>query len=101
MKPIVSATTALQKPEAATPAPPAKPNEKALKAAKEFESMLLQHLLESMQKTAELGGKSHANSAYQSMATQALAEGIERGGGLGLADLVAKTLQSEISRGKP
>jgi Rod binding domain-containing protein len=100
MKPIVSAATALQKPEATAPEPPAKPSEKAVKAAQEFESMLLQHMLESMQKTAELGGK-HENNGYQSMATQALAEGIERGGGLGLADLVAKTIQGEISRGKP
>ena len=75
-----------------------KPSDKALKAARDFESMLLRHMLESMQKTAEMGGKKQTNSAYQSMAVEALADGIEHGGGLGLADLVAHTLESEISR---
>lgn len=79
-------------------APPKRPlDEKALKAAKQFESLLLRHMLESMQKTAEVGGKSHTGSAYQSMATEALADGIEQGGGLGLADLVAHTLQAEVA----
>ncbi len=76
---------------------PAKVDEKAAKAAKQFESMMLEHMLEAMQKTAQLGGKEHQNSAYMSMATEALADGIERGGGLGLADLVAHSLQSELT----
>jgi Rod binding domain-containing protein len=99
MKPVELSPAALQKAEPATPQPPAKPSEKALKAARDFEAIMLRHMLESMQKTAELGGKSHANSAYQSMATEALADSIERGGGLGLADLVAHTLEGEISKG--
>ena len=78
--------------------PAAKVSEKALKAAREFESMLLKHMLESMQKTARVGSKEKSsNSAYQSMAVEALADGIERGGGLGLADLVARSLEAEIS----
>jgi Rod binding domain-containing protein len=74
-----------------------KPDEQALKAAREFESLLLRHMLEAMQKTAHIGAKeSNSATAYQSMAVEALADGVERGGGLGLADLVAKSLQSEI-----
>lgn len=95
---------ALNRAAAPTPAAdaqtPAKPDEKAIKAAKQFESMMLQHMLEAMQKTAQLGGKDHQNSAYMSMATEALADGIERGGGLGLADLVAHSLQSELAASK-
>jgi Rod binding domain-containing protein len=101
MKPVALPPAALDPSGAALPQAAATPGEKSLKAAREFESILLRHMLESMQKTAELGGKSHTNSAYQSMATEALADGIERGGGLGLAELVAKTLEGEISGSKP
>lgn len=82
----------------AKPDAPQKPGAETLKAAREFESLLLRHMLESMQKTAHVGkSESRANSGYQSMAVDALADGIERGGGLGLADLIAKTLESEMS----
>ena len=98
IKPIDLSPAALGAAPGVHPAAPQKASEKALKSAREFESMLLRHMLESMQKTAELGGKKHTDSAYQSMAVEALADGIEHGGGLGLADLVAHTLESEISR---
>ena len=77
-----------------------KPSEKALKAAREFESLLLRHVLESMQKTANVGkSEKSSSSAYQSMAVEALADSVTRGGGLGLADLIAKTLESEARSG--
>lgn len=101
MKPLEGATVALQKPDTALQAPAAKPSEKALKAARDFEGIMVRHMLESMQKTTGVNGKSHENSGYQSMATEALADSIVRGGGLGLADLIAHTLEGEISRGKP
>jgi len=97
MSPIALSTTTLQQASGPDAPNPSKPDEKAVKAAKQFESMMLQHMLESMQKTAQLGGKDHQNTAYMSMATEALADGIERGGGLGLADLVAHSLQSELA----
>jgi Rod binding domain-containing protein len=75
------------------------PSEKALKAAREFESMLLRHVLESLQKTTHAGKQDHSTSAYQSMAVEAMADGVTRGGGLGLADLIAKTLESEMRGG--
>ncbi len=96
MNPIALNPAALQRATAEGAQTPTKADEKAAKAAKQFESMMLQHMLEAMQKTAQLGGKEHQNSAYMSMATEALAEGIERGGGLGLADLVAHSLQGEL-----
>jgi Rod binding domain-containing protein len=100
MKPLEVATTALHQAEAPLHQPPAKPSEKAIKAARDFEAIMVRHMLESMQKTTELNGKSHANNGYQSMATEALADSIARGGGLGLADLIAHTLESEMTRGK-
>jgi Rod binding domain-containing protein len=100
MRPVAFTPAATDTQAATTPHRPAKPSEKALKAAGEFEAMMLRHMLESLQKTAHIGSsKSQSNSAYQSMAVDALADGIQRGGGLGLADLIARTLEAEISRG--
>ena len=100
MSPIALHPAALGQATAADARACAKADEKAIKAAKQFESMMLEHMLEAMQKTAQLGGKDHQNTAYMSMATEALADGIERGGGLGLADLVAHSLQSELAAQK-
>jgi Rod binding domain-containing protein len=97
MNPIALNPAALERATASDASNAPKIDEKAAKAAKQFESMMLQHMLEAMQKTAQLGGKDHQNSAYMSMATEALADGLERGGGLGLADLVAHSLQSELT----
>jgi Rod binding domain-containing protein len=97
MNPIALNPAALQQATAEDVHASPKVDEKAAKAAKQFESMMLQHMLEAMQKTAQVGGKEHPNSAYMSMATEALADGIERGGGLGLADLVAHSLQGELA----
>ncbi len=99
MRPVAFTPVATDPQTVASPGPK-KPSEKALKAAREFEGMLLRHMLESLQKTAQMGGaKKQTNSAYQSMAVDALADGIERGGGLGMADLIARTLEAELSRG--
>jgi len=97
MKPVAFPTTTGELSQTQLAAPH-KPNDKALKAAREFESMLLRHVLESMQKASHVGGsESKSSTAYQSMAVEALADGVERGGGLGLADLIAKTLESEVT----
>jgi flagellar protein FlgJ len=99
MKPIQLPTGPGELAQAKPPANKAA-SEKALKAAREFESILLRHVLESLQKTAKVG-KSDSNSAgaYGSMAVEALADAVTRGGGLGLADLIAKTLESEVHGG--
>jgi Rod binding domain-containing protein len=98
MKPFALAPVALQNAAPTQTHTANKPSEKALKSARDFESILLRHMLESMQKTAHVGSsKSQSGTAYQSMAVEALADGIERGGGLGLADLIAKSLEGEIS----
>ena len=94
----VTFPTAAGELDAAKPEAPKKATPETLKAAREFESLLLRHMLESLQKTAHVGkSESRANSGYQSMAVEALADGIERGGGLGLSDLIAKTLESEMT----
>lgn len=57
------------------------------RAAAEMESVFVRHLLEA----AKIGGPS-AQSGYGSMAVDALASGIEQGGGLGLARRIEEAL---------
>ena len=87
---------------AEAPRPEAKADKgKALEAARQFESLLLKHVLSSLEKTASLGGpKKSSSSTYQSMAVDALADGLSKAGGLGLADLVAKMLEGEMGGAK-
>jgi Rod binding domain-containing protein len=68
---------------------------KALKAAKEFEAIFLRTLLSSLEKTTAVssGGKLNTSqSTYGSMVVGALADNISNTGGIGLADIVAKSL---------
>jgi Rod binding domain-containing protein len=72
-----------------------------LKAAQQFEALLLRNVLESLQKTTKIGGdENRSNSAYRSMAVEALADGIGAAGGIGLAELIARTLEAEVAGGR-
>lgn len=89
----VSALHALHGAAAAKQAEPVDP--KALKAAKDFEAIFLRTLLSSLEKTTSIngGGKlSTGQSTYGSMVVGALADNISSSGGIGLADIVAKSL---------
>ena len=68
---------------------------KALKAAKDFEAIFLRTLLSSLEKTTAVSGGGKLNtsqSTYGSMVVGALADNISASGGIGLADIVAKSL---------
>jgi len=83
------------------PREPAKaPSEQAVKAAREFESILLRHVLKSLEKTTSIGPASQSSSTYRSMITDALADGIGQSGGLGLADLLARDLDVKLGNDK-
>jgi len=60
--------------------------EKVQQAARDFESVLVRQLL----KATKMGGDS--KGGYGDMAVDALADGIEKGGGLGLAQCIQKAL---------
>lgn len=67
-------------------------------AAREFEAALIRQILE----TARLGGE--AGATHGSMVVDALAGAITEGGGLGLADLIARSLDASeraASEGPP
>jgi Rod binding domain-containing protein len=90
----LSGLNGLQATSEARPAEPAA-DPKALKAAKDFEAIFLRTLLSSLEKTTSVsgGGKlSTGQSTYGSMIVGAMADQISGTGGIGLADIVAKSL---------
>jgi len=95
----ISAMHALQGTGAAKQAEPVDP--KALQAAKDFEAIFLRTLLSSLEKTTSInggGGKlSTGQSTYGSMIVGALADKVSAGGGIGLADIVAKSLTAHLT----
>jgi Rod binding domain-containing protein len=88
----ISALNAVQGAGAAKQAEPV--DAKALQAAKDFEAIFLRTLLSSLEKTTSIsGGKPNTGqSTYGSMVVGALADKVSAGGGIGLADIVAKSL---------
>lgn len=73
-------------------------SQKAMKAARQFEAILLNSLLDPLQKAfASLPGDDDqpGSGEYQSMGTQALATGLANAGGLGIAPMIAHSLLKE------
>jgi flagellar protein FlgJ len=93
----IAPLSALHGPAAAKQAEPVDP--KAMQAAKEFEAIFLRTLLSSMEKTTSINGGGKLNtgqSTYGSMAVGALADSVSKSGGIGLADIVAKSLSTHL-----
>ena len=93
----ISGLDALRNASAAKPDGPVDP--KALKAAKDFEAIFLRTLLSSLEKTTSLSGGKKLDtgpSTYGGMIVGALADNISGSGGIGLADIVAKSLSAHL-----
>ncbi|MES1189405.1 MAG: hypothetical protein ABUL60_36650 [Myxococcales bacterium] len=93
----ISGLDALRNAGAAKPDGPVDP--KVLKAAKDFEAIFLRTLLSSLEKTTSISGGGKLNtgqSTYGSMVVGALADNISGSGGIGLADIVAKSLSAHL-----
>lgn len=93
----VSAFGAIRDAGAAKAEAPVDP--KALQAAKDFEAIFLRTLLSSLEKTTSISGGGKLNtgqSTYGSMVVGALADNISASGGIGLADIVAKSLSAHL-----
>ena len=84
-----SGTTDLAKARPSTPSPA-----KAQEAAQAFEAIFLRKMLESLQKTSNVSGKSSGQSLYKSMMVDAMADAMAAGGGLGLADALSRSFIS-------
>jgi len=68
-----------------------------LKAAKDFEAIFVRQMLKSLEKTTSAGAATKAapgQSTYGSMIVDTLSESISAGGGLGLADVIAKSMMA-------
>ncbi len=73
------------------------PDPAMLKAAKDFESIFVRQMLKSVEKTTAAGMGTQASagqSTYGSMIVDTLSESISKGGGLGLADVIAKSMMA-------
>ena len=73
------------------------PDPKLLKAARDFESIFVRQMLKSVEKTTAAGAtatKSAGQSTYGSMIVDSLSESISKAGGLGLADVVARSMMA-------
>lgn len=91
----------LQALQQAAPAKQVEPvDPQALKAAKEFEAIFLRTLLSSLEKTTSVSGGGKLNtsqSTYGGMVVGALADNISGSGGIGLAEIVAKSLSTHLA----
>ncbi len=73
------------------------PDPAMLKAAKDFESIFVRQMLKSVEKTTAAGMGTQASagqSTYGSMIVDTLSDSISKGGGLGLADVIAKSMMA-------
>jgi Rod binding domain-containing protein len=98
----ISALNALHGPAAAKSAEPLDP--KLVKAAKDFEAIFLRTLLSSLEKTTSVkgGGKlDTGQSTYGSMVVGAMADQISSTGGIGLGDIIAKSLAAHGATPSP
>lgn len=86
---------------ATQPAPAAAQHTQLVKAAREFEAMLMQEMLKPMRAKdplfaeADASDSSQDGGVLQGFGTQAMAEGISAGGGLGIAKLVVRQVERE------
>jgi Rod binding domain-containing protein len=73
-----------------------------LRLAKEFEQIFLRKMLSSLEKSGQQKAgvaSSTGSSAYGSMVVSALAEAVSKGGGFGLAELIAKASSQPLAAG--
>ena len=87
--PALAARPAAAAEAASRKAPPSDP--RLAKAAQDLEGIFVRQLVAA----AKLGGKS-GDSGYGAMATDALATGIQSGGGLGLARRIEEALSASL-----
>ena len=84
-------------PQAPAPATGA-PSKKLLRVAEQFETVLLNDLLGSLEKTfASVPGEkdSPGSSEYSYLGTQALASGVAAGGGFGIAAMIVRNVMKQ------
>ena len=66
-----------------------------LRLAREFEQIFIRKMLSSLEKAGQKDGAPAGGSAYGGMVVSALAEAVSKGGGVGLADLIARAASQQ------
>ena len=83
---------------ASGPTKPDAPDPKLAQAAKDFEAIFVRQMLKSLEKTTAAGCGTQASAGektYGSMIVDTLSESISKAGGLGLADVIARSMASQ------
>jgi len=86
-------------PHARPVTPQAAEAQRVLRAAQDFEAVLLGSLLRSLQETlSAVPGEDRdvGSDDYRYLGTQALAAGLAASGGLGIADMIVRNLQTSL-----
>jgi len=99
----IGSTTTSATQAASGPVKAEAPDPSLLKAAKEFESIFVRQMLK-LEKTTAAGGNTKATAGqntYGSMIVDSLSESISKGGGLGLADVLARSMMAAHPLPKP
>ena len=76
--------------------------EKLKKACEDFEAIFVNMLLKSMKNTVDEGGltkKSHAREMFESMLDEEMATSIAKGKGIGIAEILYDSLNSDNKKG--
>ncbi|MET0592692.1 MAG: hypothetical protein ABW133_08335 [Polyangiaceae bacterium] len=66
-----------------------------LRLAREFEQIFIRKMLSSLEKAGQKDGAPAGGSAYGGMVVSALAEAVSNGGGVGLADVIARAASQQ------
>jgi Rod binding domain-containing protein len=74
-----------------------------LRLAREFEQIFIRKMLASLEKSGHKEGASgtSGNGVYGSMVVNALAEAVSKGGGVGLAEVIARAASQPVSGAGP
>ncbi len=73
---------------------------RARKAAEQFEAIFVRKMMSSMMAGTKVGG-SDGSTIYQSMIVDGMADAIVKAGGLGLADMLARSITPSDSEPTP
>jgi flagellar protein FlgJ len=94
MKPVAIDSVKAAAPQAVQ----APPDPQKVKLAREFEQIFVRKMLSSLEKTSKVSGRDNLDSGgnvYGSMVVNALADAVTAGGGIGLADMIARSMSQQ------
>ena len=98
------ATNAASPTVAATDKTKAAASDRLKRAAQDFEAVFLRQMLSCLEKTTKVSSQGHniaGQETYGSMIVDAVAEAVAKGGGLGLANVMARAMDEKVQSAMP